>query len=1268
MPYSTYLGGDSKTARDDVYGVTMDPTGLIVATGRTQSKGFPMTQGGPTIFNSAPYLEEGKSGDEPYLVKINPALPGPASLVYSTFLGGGSASGQWGSWCTSIAVDARRASYVAGETDAQGAPYVPADLKAPQTFPYTPNAFLQAPQGSEDALLMNINPSGGNLDYSTYLGGTRSDRTYGLAVDPDGNVVLTGLTFSSNFPAQNWPGNVGYQNAFVSKFSPLYNPSNLILDHGATHTVTGNITYDNGYIGQNSTGALIQEGFINMVNNNLTLGQNAGASGAYALSDGSLTVGGNEYIGYSGSGSFTQTGGTHAVTGILILAADAVSSGAYSLNGGSLTVGSYEAVGHSGTGSFTQSGGTHTVTALYLGSTAGASGSYTLSDSGSGSLLAVSGNEYIGYSGAGTFTHTGGSHTVRGNLTLATTVGSSGAYNFQGGSLTAGTITVNPGGFFNQTGGTLTGAITLAGGTISAGTNNGLGNQTMTINGGTLQATTGTTPILGNPLSVGGNFNLGGAAGSALELTANLDLIGNLLTHNGASNDTLSGNLSSTATGGITVTAGTLNLTGNNAAYAGTSTVTGGTLNQQGIGNYTGDNVVSGGALNMNSAAAITYGIVGGANTITGGTVDMSAPLAFYLNNTTVTNSTLNLSAGTYKGGLTVGLGGIFNYTGGAFDPTGGADITTGVGSTTTIASGLNMNLGGGALTNNGTTTVNGALTGDLTNNAGGTVGGTGTITGALVSNGIVNPGNSPGTLTVGTYAPGAANTQVVEIASATDYDRIVTTAAVPGAATLNGTLSPQLLGGYLPATNQVFPGIVEGTSAGTVTGAFNAIDNPRVGSSRTLFWQARYTATTADLQAVGNYTPPDLALSRSQQSVGNALHSIAPSTAGGDMLTVLNAINALTTNAGVAAAYTEISPAKYATLPAMTFPITRMQFQYLQNRLARVRWEAALDREALSAGRSGFGRGFNFSYDSNTRMILAASNLTISDAGARYITTEVEQRWGIYLEPNANWGSLDATANLAGYRYKNFGFTLGAEYWVLDNLLVGLNTGYSRTIGSAGGSGGDLNANIIPVNAYGAYFHQGFYANAALGYTYSGYDMARNIAFGAINRTAQASTSGNQFQLGAETGYDAKIGNAVIGPVVSLQYATQTVGGFTESNAGALALQVDSQTADSLQTGLGVRASYNARVGNVAVKPHLSVTWQHEFSDNTRGLNASLATGGSTINFQTDKIGQDFALISLDIPAKITRNLVANVGYTTEVGRNHSSNMGANIGLKLKW
>jgi hypothetical protein len=90
-------------------------------------------------------------------------------------------------------------------------------------FPYTNNALIPAPQGDGDAVFVQISPNGGWFGYSTFLGGNGADRTYGLAVDPAGNVVLTGLTSSSDFPlknpAQKWPGIEGQQNAFVAKFA-----------------------------------------------------------------------------------------------------------------------------------------------------------------------------------------------------------------------------------------------------------------------------------------------------------------------------------------------------------------------------------------------------------------------------------------------------------------------------------------------------------------------------------------------------------------------------------------------------------------------------------------------------------------------------------------------------------------------------------------------------------------------------------------------------------------------------------------------------------------------------------------------------------------------------------------------------------------------------------------------------------------------------------------------------------------------------------------
>jgi hypothetical protein len=226
--YSTYLGADSSEARDDTYSVALDANGRIVATGRTQSKDFPMLDSSfPSVFNSATYLKPGTSNDEPYIVKIDPSLDGKTSLVYSTFLGGGwPASKGGGAFCTNVALNSEGAVYVAGETSSLGTEYAPTSIpvEAPSLLPYTGDALFPAQQGNFDAMLMGISPEGSTLAYSTFFGGEDNDRSYGLAVDPFGGVIMSGLTFSSDFPvvnaAQDWPGNAGSQNAFVAKISP----------------------------------------------------------------------------------------------------------------------------------------------------------------------------------------------------------------------------------------------------------------------------------------------------------------------------------------------------------------------------------------------------------------------------------------------------------------------------------------------------------------------------------------------------------------------------------------------------------------------------------------------------------------------------------------------------------------------------------------------------------------------------------------------------------------------------------------------------------------------------------------------------------------------------------------------------------------------------------------------------------------------------------------------------------------------------------------
>ena len=86
LVYSTYLGGS--TGQDIAVGIIVDGAGQVYITGHTQGD-FPITSG---AFQP---VYSGTSGDG-FVAKINPALSGAASLVYSTYLGeGGPRASPW---------------------------------------------------------------------------------------------------------------------------------------------------------------------------------------------------------------------------------------------------------------------------------------------------------------------------------------------------------------------------------------------------------------------------------------------------------------------------------------------------------------------------------------------------------------------------------------------------------------------------------------------------------------------------------------------------------------------------------------------------------------------------------------------------------------------------------------------------------------------------------------------------------------------------------------------------------------------------------------------------------------------------------------------------------------------------------------------------------------------------------------------------------------------------------------------------------------------
>ena len=293
-------------------------------------------------------------------------------------------------------------------------------------------------------------------------------------------------------------------------------------------------------------------------------------------------------------------------------------------------------------------------------------------------------------------------------------------------------------------------------------------------------------------------------AGGSLELQGGFDVGGGLLTLNGESltnvsgNNTYSGPVTAVTSSRIFVTSGTMTLS--NTITASSSPIT---FSGNGVTLISGNLGAGLTSLDINAKASdVPTVIVAGSNPDFTGTVDVQVGSLQLGNGGTTgalpTNKAITVGGANanarfiVKQSDTVTQGTDF-FSG----PLTGKGGFTQAGSGTTVLNAANVYLGTTNV-NAGTLIINGnqaGATGAVTVANGATLGGSGTIGGAVIVDGILSPGNSPGLLTVGSLDLRAGSTTLMQIIGAgnlagtagTAYDKLVISTA--GGLGYGGTL-----------------------------------------------------------------------------------------------------------------------------------------------------------------------------------------------------------------------------------------------------------------------------------------------------------------------------------------------------------------------------------------------------------------------------------------------------------------------------------------------
>ena len=187
--YCTYLGGSGD---DQALGLALDSARNVYLTGFTQSTNFPVV---------GAFQSHLSGSRDAFVTKLNAA---GNALIYSSYLGGSAVETGY-----AITVDPTDNATIVGDTNSIN-------------LPVTQGAFQPRSGGGQDAFVAQVPPAGAPLTILTYLGGNGQDHASSVFVAAGGGIKVGGYTWSSNFPTvlpwQSHSG--GGQDGFLTRMLP----------------------------------------------------------------------------------------------------------------------------------------------------------------------------------------------------------------------------------------------------------------------------------------------------------------------------------------------------------------------------------------------------------------------------------------------------------------------------------------------------------------------------------------------------------------------------------------------------------------------------------------------------------------------------------------------------------------------------------------------------------------------------------------------------------------------------------------------------------------------------------------------------------------------------------------------------------------------------------------------------------------------------------------------------------------------------------------
>ena len=290
---------------------------------------------------------------------------------------------------------------------------------------------------------------------------------------------------------------------------------------------------------------------------------------------------------------------------------------------------------------------------------------------------------------------------------------------------------------------------------------------------------------------------------------------------------------------------------------------------------------------------------------------------------------------------------------------------------------------------------------------------------------------------------------------------------------------------------------------------------------------------------------------------------------------------------------------------------------------------------------------------------------------GAQAQTLAIDNRLRLFSSSPANVGKAEAyavvgntqrnyskTDNMQGLDGSATSATVGIDYAINQQWMIGTAFGYGQNKSSFGSNTGNFKLDQTMISAYTQY-RDGAWAVNAIGLSgllqYN--NVTRSITLGQALRNENGTTAGDQLLLRLGGQYDFTLGAAVLSPIANLTWQQIKVNAYDELGNDSTAMHFDAQTRTSLVSSLGLQLTSNQTMWGFPIQPFAKLAWDRELKNTPDDVRAHVIGMGGSFGMPGYQSAANTTHLDLGANLKLAADTTAFANYSGQFASGNRAN-----------